>query len=216
MKKQPGRKSGAAMEIAAVIDTAATYLRAPAYLPEELRKRVDAIIKTRPPNWFIESDLPMLADLARHIERSEDIDRELREVKGTAGAARLRKQASVESQRIQSLSRGLRLTVSTQSRVRGNMPGGESITDGKPKPPWELENDQLDFQNPGYGTAGQMSIRSRLGIPEPPPGLPMCYDRGASTPEAIAWQKQARAIALAHGIALDPMMTGELHWPTDL
>lgn len=95
-----------------------SQVRAPTRLPASQRKRIDELISSKPDDWFQVTDMPLLIELARHMDRADRIDKEVRatEKGDLAGLKWVQQLANAESTRIQSLMRSLRLT--PQARYR--------------------------------------------------------------------------------------------------
>lgn len=101
-------------------DTDQQRLQAPKRLPVAHRKRIDELVRSKPADWFQVADMPLLIELARHMDRADRIDKEVRKLErdDLMGLRMLQQLANAESSRIQSLMRSLRLT--PQARYRAD------------------------------------------------------------------------------------------------
>lgn len=133
---KPGPQSAASMAVVSI--TSMPRVRAPETLPEAQRARINALVATKPQDWFQAADMPLLIELARHLERADRIDAEMRTLQpdDLKGLKWLQPLANAESSRIQSLMRSLRLT--PQSRYRADS-SKVNATPAGPRP-WEMQS----------------------------------------------------------------------------
>ena len=131
---KPGRKSSAEMSVVSI--TTIPRVKAPAGLPDGQATRINALIASKPADWFQPADMPLLVELARHMERADRIDAELRALapEDLDGLKWLQPLANAESTRIQSLMRSLRLT--PQSRYRADSAANRPAAGPRP---WETQ-----------------------------------------------------------------------------
>lgn len=133
--KKPGPKSAA--DISVVNITSIPRVRAPEGLTETQRARINALVASKPADWFQAADMPLLIELARHMDRADKIDAEMQALDDDdlEGFKWLQPLANAESVRIQSLMRSLRLT--PQSRYRPDSSKANTPPQG-PRP-WETK-----------------------------------------------------------------------------
>jgi hypothetical protein len=133
VNNKPGPKSAASMS---VVTTTFPRVRVPAHLPESQRSRIDGLLGTKPADWFQAADMPLLIELARHMDRADRVDAEIRALKADdlQGLKWLQQLANAESSRIQSVMRSLRLT--PQARYRAD---AVKVRDTDGPRPWETE-----------------------------------------------------------------------------
>lgn len=132
---KPGPKSAAEMLVVSI--NSIPRVRAPESLPETQRARINALVASKPADWFQAADMPLLIELARHMDRADKLDAEMQalEVDDLEGFRWLQPLANAESTRIQSLMRSLRLT--PQSRYRADSAKANALPPG-PRP-WEAK-----------------------------------------------------------------------------
>lgn len=134
MNRKPGPASAASMAVVPV----GTFprVRVPAHLPESQRTRINDLIGTKPADWFQPADLPLLVELARHMDRADRLDAEIRALApdDLKGLKWLQPLANAESVRIQSILRSLRLT--PQARYRAD---SAKLKPREGPAPWETK-----------------------------------------------------------------------------
>lgn len=136
MKKKPGPKSIAELSVVSI--DSKPRVKAPTGLPASQAERIATLIASKPADWFQAADMPLLVELARHLDRADKIDEEMQDLEpgDLKGLKWLQPLANAESARIQSLMRSLRLTPQSRYRadsVKANTPpAGPRIWDPKP------------------------------------------------------------------------------------
>lgn len=107
-------------------------VRAPKDLTATQRTIFQALVGSKPADWFIATDVPMLVELCRHMARADDIERLLRELapQDVDGLDKLGRMADRETQRIAMLMTRLRLTpqsryVPDSKKLGASGPGNE-------------------------------------------------------------------------------------------
>lgn len=132
---KPGPKSAAEMSVVSI--NSIPRVRAPDGLPATQRARINALVASKPADWFQAADMPLLIELARHMDRADKLDAEMQALADDdlEGFKWLQPLANAESARIQSLMRSLRLT--PQSRYRPD--SAKAYTPPQGPRPWEAK-----------------------------------------------------------------------------
>lgn len=132
-----GKKSVAALSVVALN---ARRLKVPADLPPGQRAFLQALIDSKPCDFFSQADLPLLILLARHSERADRLEAEVQALDpcDLVGLKWLSPLAERETRAMVTIMRTLRLT--PQSRFR---PDSAKIhaKAGAPRP-WETADDE--------------------------------------------------------------------------
>lgn len=140
-----GKKSAASLQVVAL--TGMRRLKMPADLPPGQRAMLQALIDSKPADFFSVADLPLLILLGRHNERADLLEAEMQALKpgDLAGLKWLSPLCERETKTVISILRTLRLTPQARYRPDNARLHAKS---GAPRP-WETADDEADGDEDG-------------------------------------------------------------------